>query len=191
MLNDVAKEGKDSIVSWLPDGTGFRVHKPKDFEVHILSKYFENIKYKSFTRQLNIYCFQRISGDKKSAHYGAYWHNFFVRGKENFCLRMTRQRIKGETKTKPCLSSQHHDQSQLPSPAKVLSSPSHNRPMQIYSMVLPAPETPSFDAISVMLTKRDSSIGTPAPSSRSSMMINPTPTLEELLDDALTASLFA
>jgi hypothetical protein len=190
MLDDVAKEGKDSIVSWLPDDTGFRVHKPKDFEVHILSKYFGNIKYKSFTRQLNIYSFQRVSGDKTSAHYGAYCHNFFVRGKENFCLRMNRQRIKGETKTKPCLSAQHHYESKFPAPTVVMS-PSHDRPMQIHSMVLPVPETPSFDAISVLLTKQNSRIDTPAPSSRSSMMMNPPPTLEELLDDALTASLFA
>jgi hypothetical protein len=103
---------------------------------------------------------------------------------------MTRERIKGETKTKPCLSAQHNDESKLPAPAIVMS-PSHDRPMQIYSMVLPAPETPSFDTISVLLTKQNSSIGTPAPSSSSSMMINPPPTLEELLDDALTASLFA
>jgi hypothetical protein len=95
MLDDAARSGTEHIVSWLPgEGNSFRIHIPKDFASHILPKFFEKIKFRSFQRQLNIYGFRRIS-DRTSPDYGAYYHEFFVRNKSHLCLQMQRQRIKG------------------------------------------------------------------------------------------------
>jgi hypothetical protein len=55
LLEDVEKEGpKRDIVSWLPDGKAFKVHKPIDFCKTIKKNYFEQSQYKSFTRQVSL-----------------------------------------------------------------------------------------------------------------------------------------
>jgi hypothetical protein len=93
------------IVSWLPHGMAFRIHKPKDFAEHIMPKYFKKIKYRSFQRQLHIYGFRQVK-DKNSADNGAHYHKLFVRGKKDLCLQMTRERIKGMA-TDDCTD--HHE----------------------------------------------------------------------------------
>lgn len=50
LLEDVACHGYDDIVSWLPGGQSFRVHNEHEFTMHILTKYFRQTKYSSFTR---------------------------------------------------------------------------------------------------------------------------------------------
>jgi hypothetical protein len=40
MLEDMAKEGDSSIVSWRPHGKAFTVHKPDEFVEQILPIYF-------------------------------------------------------------------------------------------------------------------------------------------------------
>lgn len=57
MLNDAEEAGFEHIVSWGKDPNAFNVHKKKQFESEILSKYFKMTKYKSFTRQLHNYGF--------------------------------------------------------------------------------------------------------------------------------------
>lgn len=53
MLRDCEKDpgGMGSTVSWMPDGTQFRVHDVKAFVETILPTYFKQSKYKSFQRQ--------------------------------------------------------------------------------------------------------------------------------------------
>jgi hypothetical protein len=61
MLADAEKHGFQSIVSWQPHGRAFRVHDPEKFEQSVLPTYFKTSKYKSFSRQLNLYSFVRLS----------------------------------------------------------------------------------------------------------------------------------
>jgi hypothetical protein len=77
LLEDAAREDLEHIVSWLPDGKAFHIHKPKDFAVYALPRHFDQTKYKAFTRQLNIYGFQRLK-DRQSDVFGAYSHKLFI-----------------------------------------------------------------------------------------------------------------
>jgi hypothetical protein len=89
----------EHVVSWLPGGRAFRIHRPQDFAKIILPRYFTANQIRSFHRQLNIYCFKRI--DKRlSDAFGAYWHKCFVRGNPSLCSRMVRIVVKKEEGTK-------------------------------------------------------------------------------------------
>jgi hypothetical protein len=59
MLSDVQKRAKDHIVSWMPNGRTFKIHKPREFVGDVASCYFNLTQYKSFTRQLLNYGFKR------------------------------------------------------------------------------------------------------------------------------------
>jgi hypothetical protein len=95
MLEEMAKVGDESIVSWQPHGKAFRVHIPEVFARTVMPRYFKQTKYKSFLRQLHIYGFHRIH---KGIDRGAYSHSMFIRNKTLMCLQMTRQKIKGNNK---------------------------------------------------------------------------------------------
>jgi hypothetical protein len=100
MLDAMDKSGDKSIVCWQPHGRAFMVHKPKEFVQEVMSHFFNQTKYASFQRQLNLYGFSRLThGPDK----GAYYHNCFVRGKRHLCKGMIRQKIKG-TKVRKSLS---------------------------------------------------------------------------------------
>lgn len=100
MLDDIAKGDDDSIVCWQPHGRAFMVHKPKEFVSQIMAKYFNQTKYASFQRQLNLYGFSRLSHGLDK---GAYYHKCFVRGQRKLCRGMVRLKIKG-TKVRRSLS---------------------------------------------------------------------------------------
>jgi hypothetical protein len=57
MLEDVEKEGNTGMVSWRHHGHSFTVHEPDVFVEKIMPYYFNQSKYKSFQRQLNLYGF--------------------------------------------------------------------------------------------------------------------------------------
>lgn len=59
MLTDSEKSpgGFQDIVSWIDDGTTFKVHNRAEFTKRILPTYFRMTKYSSFTRQLHAYSF--------------------------------------------------------------------------------------------------------------------------------------
>lgn len=100
MLDAMDKNGDKSIVCWQPHGRAFMVHKPKEFVQEVMSHFFNQTKYASFQRQLNLYGFSRLThGPDK----GAYYHNCFVRCKRHLCKGMIRQKIKG-TKVRKSLS---------------------------------------------------------------------------------------
>ena len=93
-------KSEKSIVCWQPHGKAFMVHKPKDFVTEVMPHFFNQTKYASFQRQLNLYGFSRLThGPDK----GAYYHNCFVRGQRHLCKGMVRQKIKG-TKVRKSLS---------------------------------------------------------------------------------------
>ena len=92
MLQDAELKGQQEIVSWQPHGQAFRVHKPDKFVEEFLPKYFNQSKYTSFQRQLNLYCFRRL---KSGIDKGAYYHELFLRDKPSTCQSIRRMRIKG------------------------------------------------------------------------------------------------
>jgi len=88
----------EDIVSWQPHGRCFIVHKQMEFVEQILPLWFQQTKFASFQRQLNLYGFTRITvGHDK----GAYYHELFLRGKRFLCQRIQRNRLKGMGARKP------------------------------------------------------------------------------------------
>ncbi len=91
MLRSCAVNGKENIASWVNNGKAFKVHDIPIFVSEILPQFFNQTKYKSFQRQLNLWGFQRIqSGSER----GAYHHRFFLREEPSLCSRLTRQKCK-------------------------------------------------------------------------------------------------
>lgn len=91
MLESVAVEGLDHIVSWQPHGRSFIVHKPKEF-TELLPRFFKLSKIPSFQRQLNLYGFVRLT---RATDRGAYYHELFLRGKPFLIRHMNRVKVKG------------------------------------------------------------------------------------------------
>eukprot|EP00980_Cylindrotheca_fusiformis_P029108 scaffold22721_cov137-Cylindrotheca_fusiformis.AAC.3 len=104
MLDQVEERGDDDIVSWLPDGRSFRVHLVDSFVTDIMKECFNQTKYKSFQRQLNLWGFERNT--KECPEKGAYYHPLFIRGRRDLCKEMCRKRGKGE-QTSPAEGSQN------------------------------------------------------------------------------------
>lgn len=76
MLDDAARLGFDDIVSWQPEGSSFKVMHPDRFAEEIMQSYFNQTKYKSFQRQINMYGFRRIH---LGPNMGGYVHHNFNR----------------------------------------------------------------------------------------------------------------
>lgn len=91
MLETVAHEGNDHIVSWQPHGRCFVVHKPQEF-VELLPGYFKLGKLASFQRQLNLYGFQRLTRGRDR---GGYYHELFLRRKVFLAHNIARVKVKG------------------------------------------------------------------------------------------------
>jgi hypothetical protein len=89
MLEEAETEGDDEIVSFLPDGRSFAIHKPKQFESEIMPKYFTTSRMSSFQRQLNLYGFRRITDGREK---GGYFHESFVKGKKMQCKKIKRKK---------------------------------------------------------------------------------------------------
>jgi len=93
MLENVSRHGLEHIVSWQPHGRAFCVHDPAAFVKVVMPLYFRQSKMSSFQRQLNLYGFARLThaGPDK----GAYYQEFFLRGRPDLCVRIHRTRVKG------------------------------------------------------------------------------------------------
>eukprot|EP00934_Nitzschia_sp_Nitz4_P000436 Nitzschia sp. Nitz4//scaffold29_size155292//115585//116142//NITZ4_002679-RA/size155292-exonerate_protein2genome-gene-0.24-mRNA-1//1//CDS//3329546511//436//frame0 len=78
------------VVSWLPCGTGFQIHNRSVFVNIVLPRYFENTKYKSFIRQLNLYKFHRCAVGNKQRVRGAYRHPKFQRDHPDLLAELKR-----------------------------------------------------------------------------------------------------
>lgn len=73
-------------------GRAFIVKQPKIFAAQVLPRFFKQTKFLSFTRQLNLWGFKRIT---RGIDAGAYYHELFLPGRTNLSMRMKRQKIKG------------------------------------------------------------------------------------------------
>ena len=81
-----------SIVSWQPHGRCFLVKDIKQFTKDVLPRFFEQKKYPSFQRQLNLYGFNRLT---KGPDKGSYYHELFLRSKKVLCRGIQRMKVKG------------------------------------------------------------------------------------------------
>jgi hypothetical protein len=85
-MDILSEEGQAEIISWLPHGNGFLIHKKKTFANEMLPKYFKASKFTSFTRKLNRWGFSRVPRGPET---GAYFHKLFRRDKPTLCMQMT------------------------------------------------------------------------------------------------------
>lgn len=92
MLDAAERRNDEHVISWIRDGTAFKVHNRELFIEEYMKKMFNQTKFKSFQRQLNLWGFERVqSGPDK----GSYYHALFTRGNRECCQRLTRVRLKG------------------------------------------------------------------------------------------------
>ncbi|KAG7363195.1 HSF-type DNA-binding protein [Nitzschia inconspicua] len=92
MLDTAERKGEEHIISWIRDGTAFKVHNREVFIEEYMKKQFNQTKFKSFQRQLNLWGFERVqTGPDK----GSYYHPLFIKGQRECCQRLTRVRLKG------------------------------------------------------------------------------------------------
>jgi hypothetical protein len=80
------------IVSWQPHGRCFLVRNTKAFGERVLPRFFQQKKYASFQRQLNLYGFNRLT---KGPDRGSYYHELFLRSKQILCRGIHRMKVKG------------------------------------------------------------------------------------------------
>lgn len=92
VLDTIEADGLSSIISWLPHGRAFRVHKPKEFAERVVLPYFGILKSQSVRRQLNVWGFKRVTSGRDR---GSYYHKNFLRGKPSLCKLIKRSALKG------------------------------------------------------------------------------------------------
>lgn len=89
MLEKCETDDRAIVISWLPNGKGFKVLNVPRFVTRILPIYFNQSKYKSFQRQLNLWGFERIL--KPGPEKGGYVHKDFLRGRPERLKLLVRQ----------------------------------------------------------------------------------------------------
>lgn len=88
MLVEVEEQGLSDVVSFLPHGRSFLVHKQERFVKEFLPRYFGGqTKWSSFSRQLNLYGFLRVTSGQDV---GAYYHELFLLGRPKLIRYMKR-----------------------------------------------------------------------------------------------------
>jgi hypothetical protein len=93
MLSENTEHSADpSIISWLPHGRAFKIHKPALFAQESLSQVFQHTKLNSFLRQINLYGFYRIHFGPDQ---GAYYHELFLRERKFLTRGMARIKVNG------------------------------------------------------------------------------------------------
>lgn len=98
LLEYVESQGLDYIVSWVRNGTAFMVHNQAEL-LKLLSFFFGQTKYRSFTRQLNMWSFQR---EEVGPFKGSFSNPYFVKHDKSLCAKMRRH----EPKLRVTVSSQ-------------------------------------------------------------------------------------
>jgi hypothetical protein len=96
MLENAEKDGLEHIVSWVQRGTAFKVHDTDEFVRRILPLYFEQTKFESFRRQLNLYKFSRVS--RSAASRGVYYHRMFVQSDPSLCQNIHRLKSRSRSR---------------------------------------------------------------------------------------------
>jgi len=92
MLLTAEKRNEEHIISWIRGGKAFKVHNRNLFIEEYMKKMFNQTKYKSFQRQLNLWGFERVQNGPDK---GSYFHPLFLKGRRDCCQCLTRVRLKG------------------------------------------------------------------------------------------------
>ena len=96
MLRDAEEEGNTHIVCWKPSGEAFEIVDTQLFIQHVMPRYFNQSKLTSFTRQLYIYQFQKVTeGPDK----GAFSNPDFQRDRPELSERIKRITAQSTTKS--------------------------------------------------------------------------------------------
>jgi len=91
ILEELEQEGKDTIISFVNEGTAFEIHQPEEFEDQIIPRYFRQGGISSFKKQLHLYGFTKIKTDSRGfATSLIFCHSKFQRGQPQLCLLMDR-----------------------------------------------------------------------------------------------------
>jgi len=87
LLHFMVTNGMEHIVGWLPHADrSFSIFNPKEFEKIGMGRFFNRSKLlASFTRQLNLYNFKRITVGHDA---GLYYHENFLRGKPFLAIKI-------------------------------------------------------------------------------------------------------
>ena len=91
MLEEAEREGFQQIVSWVKDGTAFRVHDTNEFVAKVMPNYFDQTRYESFRRQLNLYGFDRVSKGRANNR-GIVSHSCLIKSDRSLCQKIARRR---------------------------------------------------------------------------------------------------
>lgn len=96
LLYTILKDPENRLsITWQPHGRAFLVQDPQRFATDVMPHYFRNhARYTSFQRQLSLYGFLRLSR-RNNPDFGAYYHEYFLRGHPSLCRHITRTRVKG------------------------------------------------------------------------------------------------
>jgi hypothetical protein len=89
MLEAAESNSFSHIVSWEPDGLSFKVHRSDEFVTKIMPLYFDQTKYESFRKQLNLYNFSRVA---RGSNIGMLSHASFVKEDRSLCKEVKRHR---------------------------------------------------------------------------------------------------
>lgn len=89
MLDDAERENFTHIVSWLPDGTAFKVHNHTAFVAKLMGKYIKTHKFTNFSDVLRSWGFQRLRNEKESTR-NAYYHRLFQKDRPKLTRHLSR-----------------------------------------------------------------------------------------------------
>lgn len=82
-------------VRWLPNGCAFKILDQRKFMKSVAPRYFNQTNFRSFSRQLHLYGFQRVT---EGAYNGAWYHKHFLRGHPEEIKLMVRVNVKSRAK---------------------------------------------------------------------------------------------
>jgi len=87
MLDRAERDKYAHIVSWVMAGTAFKVHNTRAFVEQVMPNFFNQSKYESFRRQLNLYHYSRVA---QGGNRGIISHPSFIRGAPELCKDIKR-----------------------------------------------------------------------------------------------------
>ena len=123
MLDGAEQHGIDHIISWLPHGKAFKIHREDQFSRSILPIVTDIPSLKNFRRTLDWYGFKRIA---KGKDIGAFFHPLFDRDNPSKCRKKSAAAMKAcawkNTLSEPNFYENQEGPRQLP-PPESLSPP--------------------------------------------------------------------
>mmetsp|Transcript_39227 Transcript_39227/g.84604 ORF Transcript_39227/g.84604 Transcript_39227/m.84604 type:complete len:337 (-) Transcript_39227:112-1122(-) len=133
------------VVSWIKDGRAFAIYDRDLFLKHIVPRFFKQTKFRSFTRQLNLWGFTRCVCNEGPVD-GAWKHEHFVRGRVENLGFIQRVEVKS---SKPKISKPRTRAANEVTMERVVSLAACNNDNIISSVAMSTAVSPMFDSGSV------------------------------------------